>query len=85
MLEQDRQPLRDQPVARRIASHNDNRFGAVLSAFYQFLLERSSATNGIARRDAYSVIAFNDSTEVRSGILLSRHFARDWGLSLRSK
>lgn len=65
MLEQDLQPLRDEPIARRIASHNDNRFGAVLSAFYQFLLERSSAT----KRDAYSVIVFNGSTEVRSELL----------------
>ncbi|KIO18759.1 hypothetical protein M407DRAFT_31571 [Tulasnella calospora MUT 4182] len=61
MLEQDCQPLRDQPIARRIASHNDNRFGAVLSAFYQFLLERSSAP----KRDAYSVIVFNGSTEIK--------------------
>ncbi|KAG9032049.1 hypothetical protein FS837_002823 [Tulasnella sp. UAMH 9824] len=61
MLEQDIQPLRDEPIGRRIAAYNDNRFGVVLSAFYQFMLERSSAT----RRDAYSVILFNDSTEIK--------------------
>lgn len=65
MLGEDRQPLRDQPIAHRIAGRHNNRFGAVLSALYQFLQEQNSVLGSGPRRDAYSTIVFNHAAEVR--------------------
>ncbi|KAG8962042.1 hypothetical protein FRC05_005629 [Tulasnella sp. 425] len=66
MLGEDRQPLRDQPIARRIAARQNNRFGAVLSALYQFLQEQNSVLGSGPRRDAYSTIVFNHAAEVNT-------------------
>lgn len=59
----DRRPLAGQPVTRLISQHNDNRFGAVLSALYGFWTSRSSGTPG-GRRDAYTVINFDHTVRV---------------------
>ncbi|KAG9039495.1 hypothetical protein FS837_000976 [Tulasnella sp. UAMH 9824] len=64
MRNTDRLPLPHQPVAARIESRHNNRFGAVLSALYQFLQERYSSNGGDERRDAYSILVFNQLTEV---------------------
>lgn len=60
----DRRPLQGQPVTAKITRSNNNRFGAVLSAIYGFWITRSSGTTG-PRRDAYSVITFESSPQVR--------------------
>lgn len=60
----DRRPLPGQPVTRTIVQHNNNRFGAVLSALYGFWVTRSSGTTG-ARRDSYSVLTFDNYTQVQ--------------------
>lgn len=65
MRNTDRLPLPHQPVAGRIESRHNNRFGAVLSALYQFLQERYSSNGGDERRDAYSILVFNQLTEVQ--------------------
>ncbi|KIO18760.1 hypothetical protein M407DRAFT_83585 [Tulasnella calospora MUT 4182] len=64
MRNTDRLPLPHQPVASRIESRHNNRFGAVLSALYQFLQERYSSNGGDERRDAYSILVFNQLTEI---------------------
>lgn len=60
----DRHPLPNQPVTRSIVSRHNNRFGAVLSALFQFLCERSAAISDSSKKDAYSVIVFNEDAEV---------------------
>lgn len=65
MRHNDRRPLPDQPITRSIEARHNNRFGAVLSALYQFLQERNAAQFGNTRRDAYSVLVFNDTADVR--------------------
>ncbi|KAF9231472.1 hypothetical protein BU15DRAFT_68308 [Melanogaster broomeanus] len=63
MTLQDRRPLRDTPASARIIRHSDNRFGAVLSSLYSFLLARDAAVNAGGRgvrRDTYSVILFDE-------------------------
>ena len=63
----DRRPLANAPATDRIRERADNRLGAVYSALYSFWSARHATmasgqeTIG-ARRDAYSVILFNDST-----------------------
>lgn len=61
----DRRPLPGQPVTAIISQHNNNRFGAVLSAVYGFWVSRGSGNQG-ERRDAYSVITFDSSAQVRA-------------------
>ena len=61
----DRRPLPNTPVSARIASHSNNRFGAVLSSLFNFWSARAAVTSSSshgARRDAYSVILFNSRT-----------------------
>ncbi|KAG8952848.1 hypothetical protein FRC03_012004, partial [Tulasnella sp. 419] len=58
----DRQPLANTPSASTITANNNNRFGAVLSALLGFWLSRWS--NNATRRDAYSVIVFNSTSQV---------------------
>ncbi|KIO19086.1 hypothetical protein M407DRAFT_83261 [Tulasnella calospora MUT 4182] len=60
----DRIPLPGQPVTATISQHNNNRFGAVLSAVYGFWISRGSGNQG-GRRDAYSVILFESSAQVQ--------------------
>ncbi|KAG8930698.1 hypothetical protein FRC01_002392 [Tulasnella sp. 417] len=60
----DRSPLPGQPVTATISQHNNNRFGAVLSALYGFWISRGSGNQG-GRRDAYSVILFDSSAQVQ--------------------
>jgi hypothetical protein len=68
MSETDRLPLDDAPATDRIRRIANNRLGAVYSALYSFWSARHAAvTTGQeatgARRDAYSVIMFNLTTE----------------------
>lgn len=68
MSKEDRLPLDDAPATDRIKQKANNRLGAVYSALYSFWSARHAAvtssqeTTG-ARRDAYSVIMFNTTTE----------------------
>jgi hypothetical protein len=68
MSKDDRLPLADAPATDRIRQKANNRLGAVYSALYSFWSARHAAvtssqeTTG-ARRDAYSVIMFNATTE----------------------
>ena len=67
MSSSDRRPLPNTPAEDRIRSRTDNRLGAVYSALYGFwssrhaVLTAGQCTAG-ARRDAYSVILFNEET-----------------------
>jgi len=65
----DRRPLANAPATNRIRQLANNRLGAVYSALYSFWSARHAATTpgrqttGIGvRRDAYSVILFNEAT-----------------------
>jgi hypothetical protein len=63
----DRQPLHNAPQTDRIRLRCNNRLGAVYSALYSFWSARHAAATAnrqtiSARRDAYSVILFNDVT-----------------------
>ncbi|KAJ7289088.1 hypothetical protein C8J57DRAFT_1445420 [Mycena rebaudengoi] len=67
MSHTDRRPLRNAPGTALIARHSKNRLGAVYSALHGFWMSRNTALNSGgqsagARRDAYSVILFNDTT-----------------------
>ncbi|KAF8267057.1 hypothetical protein EI94DRAFT_1731643 [Lactarius quietus] len=68
MSYEDRRPLENAPATDRIRERADNRLGAVYSALYSFWSARHVAmasgqqTIG-ARRDAYSVILFNATTD----------------------
>ncbi|KAF8840150.1 hypothetical protein BDN67DRAFT_904164 [Paxillus ammoniavirescens] len=62
MGHKDRRPLPDTPASARIIRHSNNRFGAVLSSLYNFLLARDAALDAGARgtrRDTHSVILFD--------------------------
>ena len=61
----DRRPLQNTPVTGKITSRHNNRIGAVYSSLHGFWQARSSAfdtaaRNVVPRRDAYSVILFDD-------------------------
>ena len=63
----DRRPLVDAAITTQIQRVADNRLGAVYSALYSFWIARRAATTGSqqtvdSRRDAYSVILFNQET-----------------------
>jgi hypothetical protein len=73
MSDNDIRPLEQQPVTQTIRVRNDNRFGAVLSAFYAFCLSRASGALG-PRRDSYSVIVFDHDVQVRRSICSSRSY-----------
>ncbi|KAG8834731.1 hypothetical protein FRC17_007455 [Serendipita sp. 399] len=64
----DHRPLPDTPATERIVRQADNRFGAVLSAVYNFWVARDTATRGgIAaglRQDAYTVVFFDHVSTV---------------------
>ena len=63
----DLRPLQNTPSTATISQYNDNRLGAVYSSLYAFWTSRQAAINAvgqnttIARRDAYSVILFENS------------------------
>ena len=63
----DLRPLQNTPSTAAISRYNDNRLGAVYSSLYGFWTSRQAAVNAIgqnaavARRDAYSVILFENS------------------------
>ncbi len=64
----DRRPIPDAPAADRIQEKANNRLGAVYSALYSFWSARYAAvTSGQqaigARRDAYSIILFDDTAK----------------------
>ncbi|KAI9452888.1 hypothetical protein BJY52DRAFT_1124024 [Lactarius psammicola] len=68
MASDDRLPLADAPATDRIRQVANNRLGAVYSALHSFWSARhAAATSGQettgARRDAYSVIMFNHTTQ----------------------
>lgn len=67
MGQNDRQPLQSTPVTATVLAGNPNRFGAVLTACYQFWVSREPARNSgaSARQDAYSVVLFDMATQVR--------------------
>ncbi|KIK82025.1 hypothetical protein PAXRUDRAFT_832450 [Paxillus rubicundulus Ve08.2h10] len=68
MAHTDKRPLPDTPASARIIRHSNNRFGAVLSSLYSFLLARDAVMDAGARgtrRDTRSVILFDSEvTEV---------------------
>ena len=63
----DIRPLQNTPVSQNIRLYNDNRLGAVYSSLYGFWTSRRATLNAvaqnaaIARRDAYSMILFDNS------------------------
>ncbi|KAF8548149.1 hypothetical protein OG21DRAFT_1501183 [Imleria badia] len=59
----DRRPLPNTPSTARISARSNNRYGAVLSSLHGFWTARATAmaTSNAARRDAYSVILFDDT------------------------
>ncbi|KAH9056504.1 hypothetical protein EDB87DRAFT_1219618 [Lactarius vividus] len=66
----DRRPLPDAPATYRIRKKANNRLGAVYSALYSFWSARHAAVTATsrqqatgARRDAYSIILFNDTAK----------------------
>ncbi|KAG9090109.1 hypothetical protein FRC06_001223 [Ceratobasidium sp. 370] len=68
MYSSDRMPLPNTPISARLTASCNNRYGAVLSALYSFLLSREAAATSSsiqARQDAYSVITFDDSATTR--------------------
>ena len=66
----DNRPLANSPVTQLIVQRQNNRFGAALSSLYSFCKAREEAVRqGAAtgaRRDAYSVILFDQQATVRS-------------------
>ncbi|KAI9443812.1 hypothetical protein H4582DRAFT_1039790 [Lactarius indigo] len=70
MSNHDRQPQSDAPATYRIRKKANNRLGAVYSALYSFWSARHAAVTGTsrqqatgARRDAYSIILFDDTAK----------------------
>jgi hypothetical protein len=64
MATQDRRPLQNTPGARLITQHANNRLGAVYSALEAFWRSRDAAIpagSNVFRRDAYSILLFNES------------------------
>lgn len=65
----DNRPLANSPVTQLIVQRQNNRFGAALSSLYSFCKAREEAVRqGAAtgaRRDAYSVILFDQQATVR--------------------
>jgi hypothetical protein len=74
----DLRPLPNTPATPSIRRYNDNRLGAVYSSLHGFWTSRHAALNAIgqnvaiARRDAYSVILFDNSATT----CISNDFAR---------
>jgi len=67
MASNDRRPLADAPMTYQIQRWANNRLGAVYSALYSFWSSRHVAVTANrqvvgARRDAYSVVLFNEGT-----------------------
>jgi von Willebrand factor type A domain len=67
MSSEDRRPLANAPSTNRIRPVANNRLGAIYSALFSFWSARHAATTARRqtigmRRDAYSVILFNDQT-----------------------
>ncbi|KAF8341339.1 uncharacterized protein EI90DRAFT_2905822 [Cantharellus anzutake] len=78
MAERDRVPLAGQAATRQITNYNNNRYGAVLSAIYGFWTARAGASPGGIRRDAYSVVVFNDT----AATIIANDLTRDAGALL---
>jgi len=57
----DNGPLEGHAASSRIRSHHRNRYGAVLSALYNFWTARRAEASRGVRRDSYSVILFDHS------------------------
>jgi len=68
MGSRDNRPLANSPVTQLIVQRQNNRFGAALSSLYSFCKARDEAVRqGAAtgaRRDAYSIILFNEQATV---------------------
>jgi len=56
MAERDYLPVRQTPVAARISSYHNNRYGAVISSLYSFWVARQASN--LDRRDVTSIILF---------------------------
>ena len=68
---QDQQPLSNSAGIDRIVRKANNRLGAVFSAIYSFWIARQAAVDRISplgggRRDAYSLIFFNNKPSMSS-------------------
>ena len=65
MSSTDRSPLPNTPATARISARSNNRYGAVLSSLYSFWTARAAtiANLNAARRDAYSVVLFDNGVE----------------------
>ena len=67
MRGRDLRPLPNTPSTARISQHHNNRLGAVYSSLHGFWTSRQAASDAIgqnaviARRDAYSMILFDNS------------------------
>lgn len=59
----DHVPIERTPVATRISSHHNNRYGAVISSLYAFWVARQASN--LDRRDVTSIILFDHGAEVR--------------------
>jgi hypothetical protein len=62
----DRRPLPGTPSTALITRYTNNRLGAVYSSLYAFWRSRDAAVSALgepARRDAYSVILFDDQIQ----------------------
>jgi hypothetical protein len=78
MASGDRRPLPNTPVTASIQSTANNRLGAVYSALHSFWFSRhatilNSGQANANRRDAYSVVLFNSSSQ----IVIENDFASD--------
>ena len=63
MASQDHLPIERTPVATRISSQHNDRYGAVISSLYSFWVARQ--TSNLDRRDVTSIILFDHAAEVR--------------------
>lgn len=82
MTHTDRQPLQNTPMARRIVSRHNNRYGAVLSALWSFWHSREVATRNAARtgarQDTYSVVLFSATAEVKETRVVANRTTSDF-------
>lgn len=59
---QDHLPIERTPVATRISSQHNNRYGAAISSLYAFWVARQASN--LDRRDVTSIILFDTQAEV---------------------
>jgi len=64
MASHDHLPIKRTPVAARISSNHNNRYGAVISSLYAFWVARQASNPD--PRDVTSIILFDSRAKVRS-------------------